>query len=223
MRREGPRARRRSRRARTAAVRRRSWRIMKKQRSPGPAAYNIKSTVCSDAPAYSFGTMKRPAPNFKGISPGPVYQLKASLGRNRDITFKALPAFGFGTSERPDPGGGSALRELRRACPPARARPVCTCGIRGRASVFVCVAPDAAHSLPRAAVSCGPQRGVSVSPVTRTAPRCIPVGSLARQSHRGLRQTQPLPPFPFLSLCMCVEQTDRQGLASTRSATRWAR
>jgi len=87
---------------------------MKKQRSPGPAAYNIKSTVCSDAPCYSFGTMKRPAPNSKGISPGPVYQLKASLGRNKDITFKALPAFGFGTSERPDPGGNSSLREWRR-------------------------------------------------------------------------------------------------------------
>lgn len=82
---------------------------MKKQRSPGPAAYNIKSTVCSDAPAYSFGTMKRPAPNFKGISPGPVYLLKASLGRNRDQTFKAMPAFGFGTSERPDPGGNSKM------------------------------------------------------------------------------------------------------------------
>jgi hypothetical protein len=104
---------------------------MKKQRSPGPAAYNIKSTVCSDAPCYSFGTMKRPAPNSKGISPGPVYQLKASLGRNKDITFKALPAFGFGTSERPDPGGNSALREWRSVlpalahpgCPPPLARP----------------------------------------------------------------------------------------------------
>ena len=84
---------------------------MKKQRSPGPAAYNIKSTVCMDAPAYSFGTMKRPAPNSKGISPGPVYQLKASLGRNKDLTFKAMPAFGFGTSERPDPAGNSKLRE----------------------------------------------------------------------------------------------------------------
>jgi len=82
---------------------------MKKQRSPGPAAYNIKSTVCMDAPAYSFGTMKRPAPNSKGISPGPVYQLKASLGRNKDLTFKAMPAFGFGTSERPDPAGNSKL------------------------------------------------------------------------------------------------------------------
>ena len=85
---------------------------MKKQRSPGPAAYNIRSTVCLDAPAYSFGTMKRPAPNFKGISPGPVYQLKASLGRNKDQTFKSMPAFGFGTSERPDPAGNSKLREL---------------------------------------------------------------------------------------------------------------
>lgn len=84
---------------------------MKKQRSPGPAAYNIKSTVCQDAPAYSFGTMKRPAPNFKGISPGPVYQLKASLGKNKDETFKAMPAFKFGTSERPDPAGNSRMRE----------------------------------------------------------------------------------------------------------------
>ena len=112
------------RRERPRARRGRAWRrgsaSMKKQRSPGPAAYNIKSTVCSDAPAYSFGTMKRPAPNSKGISPGPVYQLKASLGRNKDITFKALPAFGFGTSERPDPGGGSALRESEGVCPPAR-------------------------------------------------------------------------------------------------------
>lgn len=82
---------------------------MKKQRSPGPAAYNIKSTVCQDAPAYSFGTMKRPAPNFKGISPGPVYQLKASLGKNKDETFKAMPAFKFGTSERPDPAGNSRM------------------------------------------------------------------------------------------------------------------
>ncbi len=85
---------------------------MKKQRSPGPAAYNIKSTVCQDAPAYSFGTMKRPAPNFKGISPGPVYQLKASLGKNKDETFKAMPAFKFGTSERPDPAGNSRMREF---------------------------------------------------------------------------------------------------------------
>ena len=75
------------------------------------AAYNIKSTVASDAPAYSFGTMKRPAPNSKGISPGPVYQLKSSLGRNKELTFKSMPSFGFGTSERPDPGG-SNMREF---------------------------------------------------------------------------------------------------------------
>jgi hypothetical protein len=84
---------------------------MKKHRSPGPAAYNIKSTVCASTPAYSFGTMKRPAPNFKGISPGPAYQLKASLGKYKDFTFKANPSFGFGTSERPDPAGNSKLRE----------------------------------------------------------------------------------------------------------------
>ena len=96
-----------------------------KARSPGPAAYNIKSTVCDGVPAFSFGTMKRPAPNFKGISPGPVYQLKASLGKGKDQTFRSMPAFGFGTGERPDPAGNSKLRELS-AC----ARPRC-CALGG--------------------------------------------------------------------------------------------
>jgi hypothetical protein len=81
---------------------------MKKQRSPGPAAYNITSTV-GQAPAYSFGTMKRPSPGGISQSPGPVYQLKSSVGRSKDMIFKHNPAFGFGTSERPDPAGQSKL------------------------------------------------------------------------------------------------------------------
>mmetsp|Transcript_54957 Transcript_54957/g.112228 ORF Transcript_54957/g.112228 Transcript_54957/m.112228 type:complete len:283 (-) Transcript_54957:237-1085(-) len=82
---------------------------MKKQRSPGPAAYNIGTTISKASPAYSFGTMKRPAPGGSGISPGPVYQLKTSVGRNRDFTFKHNPSYGFGTGERPDPAGQSRL------------------------------------------------------------------------------------------------------------------
>lgn len=84
---------------------------MKKQRSPGPAAYNISSTV-GMASAFSFGTMKRPSPGGAGTSPGPVYQLKTSVGRNRDLIFKHNPSFGFGTSERPDPAGNSKLSEF---------------------------------------------------------------------------------------------------------------
>ena len=141
---------------------------MKKQRSPGPAAYNIKSTVCSDAPAYSFGTMKRPAPNAKGISPGPVYLLKASLGRNRDHTFKAMPAFGFGTSERPDPAGNSKMREFLRTLKVSAPR-VCA------------LASDESAILPLT-------RAYTLSP------RSYPSS----------------------------EQTEHQGLESTRWATRWA-
>jgi len=83
------------------------------QRSPGPAAYNIKSTVCVESPSISFGTMKRPSPNFKGISPGPIYMLKTTVGRNKDFTVKSGPSFGFGTSDRPDPSGMKGPRELK--------------------------------------------------------------------------------------------------------------
>jgi hypothetical protein len=85
----------------------------KKERSPGPAAYTIASTVTKNAPAFSFGTMKRPAPSGgPSMSPGPIYQLKASVGRYKDNTFRSNPSFGFGTSERPDPGGMSKFSEL---------------------------------------------------------------------------------------------------------------
>mmetsp|Transcript_2784 Transcript_2784/g.6664 ORF Transcript_2784/g.6664 Transcript_2784/m.6664 type:complete len:283 (-) Transcript_2784:192-1040(-) len=82
------------------------------QKSPGPAAYNIKSTVCIESPSFSFGTMKRPSPNFKGISPGPIYMLKTTVGRNKDFTVRSGPSFGFGTSDRPDPSG---MKGPRRA------------------------------------------------------------------------------------------------------------
>jgi hypothetical protein len=81
-----------------------------KHRSPGPAAYTIQNTVGSDTPAFSFGSMKRPSPGGATMSPGPVYQLKTSVGRNKDLIFRHNPSFGFGTMERPDPAGNSKLR-----------------------------------------------------------------------------------------------------------------
>lgn len=90
-----------------------------KQKSPGPAAYTIQNTVGADTPAFSFGSMKRPSPGGNaGISPGPVYQLKTSVGRNKDLIFRHNPAFGFGTMERPDPAGASKLREPPFTLPP---------------------------------------------------------------------------------------------------------
>jgi hypothetical protein len=82
-----------------------------KHKSPGPAAYTIQNTVGSDTPAFSFGSMKRPSPGGATMSPGPVYQLKTSVGRNKDLIFRHNPSFGFGTMERPDPAGNSKLRE----------------------------------------------------------------------------------------------------------------
>uniref|UniRef100_A0A7S0W906 Outer dense fiber protein 3 n=1 Tax=Hemiselmis tepida TaxID=464990 RepID=A0A7S0W906_9CRYP len=81
-----------------------------KQKSPGPAAYTIQNTVGADTPAFSFGSMKRPSPGgLQGISPGPVYQLKTSVGRNKDLIFRHNPSHSFGTMERPDPAGINKL------------------------------------------------------------------------------------------------------------------
>eukprot|EP00292_Cryptomonas_paramecium_P009556 CAMPEP_0113682590 /NCGR_PEP_ID=MMETSP0038_2-20120614/12764_1 /TAXON_ID=2898 /ORGANISM="Cryptomonas paramecium" /LENGTH=249 /DNA_ID=CAMNT_0000601709 /DNA_START=172 /DNA_END=921 /DNA_ORIENTATION=- /assembly_acc=CAM_ASM_000170 len=49
--------------------------------------------------------MKRPNLMSSSLSPGPVYLLKQSVGRNKDVVFKHNPTYGFGTSERPDPAG----------------------------------------------------------------------------------------------------------------------
>ena len=79
--------------------------MVRKERSPGPAAYNLHDSIGKESPAFSFGTMKRPSQVQKGISPGPVYLLRTSVGKNKDMTFRHNPTFGFGTSERPDPAG----------------------------------------------------------------------------------------------------------------------
>ena len=77
----------------------------RKERSPGPAAYMIHDKIGKECPAYSFGTMKRPNQASNSLSPGPVYLLKPSLGKSKDVTFRHNPTYGFGTSERPDPAG----------------------------------------------------------------------------------------------------------------------